>query len=70
MKVDAHFLPFKICIRKKKCVFYLREVNKQMSSTKKHFKAFSTLIITIETQEEIGNIIEIDETNKELYNYY
>lgn len=41
-----------------------------MSSTKKHFKAFSTLIITIETQEEIGNIIEIDETNKELYNYY
>lgn len=41
-----------------------------MSNSTKHFKSFSTLIITIEDEGRSGNIVEIDETNKELFNYY
>lgn len=40
-----------------------------MSKSTKHFKSFSTLIITIVNQGESGNIVEIDETNKILYRY-
>lgn len=40
-----------------------------MSKSTKHFKSFSTLIITTVNQGESGNIVEIDETNKVLYKY-